>query len=830
MTEIITLKQLVEKIAKINLGEMKSCYERYSYLYDCEQQANKYDRELLDLSNKESKRVADWVEQVLAFGQTYKPNADVLSYMKVARLFDDLSQKVGAECERRAKEFDARFQKVNALPRGAQLLSDGKAFLADWRKQPAPVEGYCKVVTKKTIAELESKLGVEAVYFGAEETITALEKTRVKGNNTADWCAKVEDLEKQYTAAQLKACRNYALYCELKDDAAFSRKVIRCQAYLSALGKDWYFENVYELNGTLSVYQADLRTVLPDFDKKWQARFEEAKAAAKVQAEKWLKEGLQKQKTPEGFALFQKAAKYGNVAAYAEIGYSYNFARGVEQDVKQAALWIEKAIDNGMQEGYYFYLLGHKYEQGNGVGKNVKKAFELYQKGDAAPHGSGFCYKPLGYCYLNGVGVNKNWKLAYEYFLKYLPVESNLANAATEYYWLGYLKENAAEVGVDEHAALEWYEQASKYGNEEGRKNAKRLQDKFERCASVLSLIEAAQKKSATLDFEKAYDWDGKMSTYLAEFKSQIPDFETKWKACMTLARTIATQKAEEWFNQAYSDKNETRRFTLMQKSAQYGNLKAYGELAYYYSFGLGTAQNQNASVQCLEKAIGGGLQDGYFYYLLGNKCEHGLGTAQNTKRAFDLYKKGETMQNRGVCCEVPLAYCYLNGVGTGKDLKTAYAYFMKYATREQNSANAAAEYYWIGYLKETASEVGKDERAALEWYEKAEKYGNADGKKHAKRLRDKFARIDLDNRIDICYARAVKGDVAAMDELGEYYYTGNGVTQSYKEAVEWFEKAAKKGNAHAIERLGDCYYYGQGVKQSYGKAEKYYKLAAKKG
>ena len=819
------LKQLTEKVIKIDFSKMQRCYERFSYLYDCEMQAQKYDAKLVALQEDAEDMLLNWVEHILAFQSEYKPNADVLSYMKEAKRFEPLLQMVNFECDDRARTFDVRYQKINALPRGAQLIADGKAFIADWRKQPAPVAGYCKKVTPQLVLELEKKLGGEAVCLGAEEAIDKLSKSRVKGDNSADWCKLVEGLAGLYGASSLKACRNYALYTELVEDAVFSRKVIRCKEYISALESGWNFEKVYALNETISAYRDDLRIVVKNFDQKWNDRLEEAKDVAKMQTEKWLQEGLQKQNTPEGFALFQKSAKYGNVKALAEIGYSYNFARGVEQNFDLAVKYIEQAIDAGLQEGYYFYLLGFRYTHTKGE-KKPQKAFELYKRGENV-HGSKWCLFGLAYCYLEGSGTTKNDKLAYEYFLKYFDADPNAS--ADAFYQAGRLKETSTAVGIDEKQALIWYEKAEAKSHEEGKKCATRLREKFARCKEILSLIESAENKSQTIDFERAYDWDAKMNSYRGEFASQISGFDSKWRACMDFAKTVATKCAEEWFNQAYADKDDVRRFNLMVKSAKYGNVKACGEVGYYYSHGVGVTQNQSLCVEYLTKAIQGGLQDGYMYYLLGRKYEEGNGTAMDVKRAFDLYKKGDTMSYRGNTCQHALAYCYLNGVGTPKNPKLAYDYFIKYISWYTHPSWLKDCFYQLGRLKEYSAEVGKDEREALKWYEKAEQLGYTEGAKNATRLRNKFKKIELDGRIDVCYELAMKGDVNAMDELGEYYYTGNGVTRSYTDAVEWFEKAAKKGNAHAIERLGDCYYNGHGVKQSYAKAEKLYKQASKK-
>jgi TPR repeat protein len=50
--------------------------------------------------------------------------------------------------------------------------------------------------------------------------------------------------------------------------------------------------------------------------------------------------------------------------------------------------------------------------------------------------------------------------------------------------------------------------------------------------------------------------------------------------------------------------------------------------------------------------------------------------------------------------------------------------------------------------------------------------------------------------------AGAKTGDADAIFDLGSLYSTGEGVTQDYAKAREWYEKAAAKGNASAKARL----------------------------
>ena len=63
-----------------------------------------------------------------------------------------------------------------------------------------------------------------------------------------------------------------------------------------------------------------------------------------------------------------------------------------------------------------------------------------------------------------------------------------------------------------------------------------------------------------------------------------------------------------------------------------------------------------------------------------------------------------------------------------------------------------------------------------------------------------------------------------------EYFYGRKGKDISYKDAIEWYRKAAEQGDVDAQNKLGHCYYNGNGVSQSYVEAAKWYRKAAEQG
>ncbi len=66
---------------------------------------------------------------------------------------------------------------------------------------------------------------------------------------------------------------------------------------------------------------------------------------------------------------------------------------------------------------------------------------------------------------------------------------------------------------------------------------------------------------------------------------------------------------------------------------------------------------------------------------------------------------------------------------------------------------------------------------------------------------------------------KAAEGDAGAQGELGNMYYTGNGVRQDYKIAYDWYLKSAEQGVDFAQHALAYMYMYGQGVEMDNSRA-----------
>ena len=80
-------------------------------------------------------------------------------------------------------------------------------------------------------------------------------------------------------------------------------------------------------------------------------------------------------------------------------------------------------------------------------------------------------------------------------------------------------------------------------------------------------------------------------------------------------------------------------------------------------------------------------------------------------------------------------------------------------------------------------------------------------------------------------YQKAAKQDNGpAYNSIGNIYRNGNGVTADPNQAFEWYQKGANAKDAQAMLNLGNCYFYGMGTEKDEKAAAKWWKEAAEAG
>ena len=175
----------------------------------------------------------------------------------------------------------------------------------------------------------------------------------------------------------------------------------------------------------------------------------------------------------------------------------------------------------------------------------------------------------------------------------------------------------------------------------------------------------------------------------------------------------------------------------------------------------------------------------------LGQCCQYGYGTAPNLRRAKKYYKKAAKLGN----AEAQQSLGWLYESATEPDYRRARKWYARAAAQCRRDATFAI--VRLGSLHEHGLGGKKDVQAALKYYRRAAKLGDAD----------------------------------AQNAIGFLYDTGRGVRQSYKRALKWYARAAA-GSFHdeACNNIGNLYHNGLGVKRDIKRAKHWYKLAVRLG
>lgn len=154
--------------------------------------------------------------------------------------------------------------------------------------------------------------------------------------------------------------------------------------------------------------------------------------------------------------------------AWRTLGVMLAYGEGGKQDHARAAIWLKKAANPTLQDGYAEYVLASLYATGRGVTRDDTEAANLMFR--AANHAWPDAMSDWGAWLINGRAGYKNPKEAAEWFQK--AAEKNHTTAC---YNLGILYENGMGVDKSLDEAKKWYEKAAKYGHQKAKDAVARL-------------------------------------------------------------------------------------------------------------------------------------------------------------------------------------------------------------------------------------------------------------------------------------------------------------------------------------------------------------------
>lgn len=221
-------------------------------------------------------------------------------------------------------------------------------------------------------------------------------------------------------------------------------------------------------------------------------------------------------------------------------------------------------------------------------------------------------------------------------------------------------------------------------------------------------------------------------------------------------------------------------------KKAELRDAEAQYDLGVRYFYGNGVPQNYKKALYLFRQTID---SDAFSYFYLGEIYYQGLSIPKNKIQGIYYYLKA---------AKIASFQCMGNNMAQHKLLKILdninitkindYIYWL----------TLGAEHGYTDFQEEMGDfyEGEKNYKKAFHWYLKSAK----------------------------------KGYVMSQVMLGQFYSSGDGVSQNYKKAFYWYNKAARQGHFAAQINVGIMYNEGQGVTQDYKQAYVWNSLAAAQG
>ena len=150
------------------------------------------------------------------------------------------------------------------------------------------------------------------------------------------------------------------------------------------------------------------------------------------------------------------------------------------------------------------------------------------------------------------------------------------------------------------------------------------------------------------------------------------------------------------------------------------------------------------------------------------------------------------------------------------------------HAPNQYEGGGYMEDWLWLGKQAEDDEEY---EQAAA-YYQKAADAGNIDGWIALGNFYDDV--VPNPEKARAAWIKVHEDDLAHGDQ-GAYWYLGSYYCEEgrYEEGIDYLKKAAVDGNGHQLDaeiELGDLYYKGNGATQDFGKALEWYQKAKQHG
>lgn len=281
---------------------------------------------------------------------------------------------------------------------------------------------------------------------------------------------------------------------------------------------------------------------------------------------------------------------------------------------------------------------------------------------------------------------------------------------------------------------------------------------------------------------------------------------------------------SQEWYAKALAA------FLSVEPSAeQWQQTYLQYRIGKLYAAGLGTEQDYEQAAAWFSRAVAADHK--YAQYSLASLYYRGHGVTQDYERAFDLY--GRSARQKNPYASYELAKMCRDGISTEKDMEQAGAHFTDAFTGfyllEQQSHDDKLQYR-LGQMLHTGTGTEKDDVAAMAYFEKSAKLGNANAQYALGKLWLETGTGDPARAVAWIRKAAEAGNAAAQYSLAKLYRDGEHVEHDITKAVELFMLAAEQKNEYAAYALGRLYLAGEDVPKDVEMAIRWLTASAEQG
>lgn len=205
----------------------------------------------------------------------------------------------------------------------------------------------------------------------------------------------------------------------------------------------------------------------------------------------------------------------------------------------------------------------------------------------------------------------------------------------------------------------------------------------------------------------------------------------------------------------------------------------------------------------------------------LGSCYDRADGVTQDRQKAFELFQQAAAKGD--VLAKYNLGLYYSRGYCGNVDNSLAVSLFEAALKMDEKFTPAYIQLALI--YEKGVTGIEKDAEKAFWAWEQAANLGDPIGQYSVGRYywQGIGRQRDLSKAKDFYEKAATQGDPNAMDNLASCYME----EKNFSAAAYWLQKAFDKGAMYVCHNLGDLYYYGNGVEQSYEKAYHFFQVGS---